>query len=138
MSRKTSRLCGALSQGKLVQLYTQAIKTCQGKLGRLCGALSQGKLVQLYTRAISLSRKLAGEKLVHRIHEQWKQPRNLSRKTWSCVQGLRTSRLKFDFSLTNEVCVLDHWKHTIEYKKSIHATYYIVFYCSITLTFSNN
>ena len=27
-------------------------KTCQGKLGRLCGALSRGKLVQLYTRAI--------------------------------------------------------------------------------------
>ena len=28
----SSRLCGALSQGKLVQLYTRAIKTCQGKL----------------------------------------------------------------------------------------------------------
>ena len=31
---------------------TRANKTCQGKLGRLCGALSRGKLVQLYTRAI--------------------------------------------------------------------------------------
>ena len=30
--RKLDRLCGALSQGKLVQLYTRAIKTCQGKL----------------------------------------------------------------------------------------------------------
>ena len=26
--------------------YTRANKTCQGKLSRLCGALSQGKLVQ--------------------------------------------------------------------------------------------
>ena len=49
---KLSRLYGALNQGKLVQLYTRAIKTRQGKLGRLCGALNQGKLVQLYTRAI--------------------------------------------------------------------------------------
>ena len=56
------RLCGVLSQGKVVQLYAQAIKTCQGKL--------------------------LGKKLVHRTHEQGKLPRNLSRKTWSSVRDL--------------------------------------------------
>ena len=55
-------------------------KTCQGKLGRLCGgALSQGKLVQLYTRAIKTcqGKLIVGKKFVHRTHEQGKLPRNL-------------------------------------------------------------
>ena len=54
--------------------YTQANKTCQGKLGRLCGALSQGKLVQLYTRAIKTCQgKLLGKNLfiVHTSKESY-------------------------------------------------------------------
>ena len=67
---------------------TQANKTCQGKLGRLCGALSQGKLVQLYTRAIKTCQGKLLEKLVHRTHEQGKLPSNLSRKPWSSVRAI--------------------------------------------------
>ena len=37
----------------------------------------------------NLSRKCCGEKLVHCTHEQVKLPRNLSRKTWLCVRGLK-------------------------------------------------
>ena len=59
--QKLGRLCGALTQGKLVHLYTRAIKTCQGKLLE--------KTCSSYTRARNLQR-------------------NLSRKTWSSVRGL--------------------------------------------------
>ena len=64
MSRKTSRLCGVLSQGKLVQLYTRAIKTCQGKLF--------GK--NLF--------------IVHTRKESYQG--DLSRKTWSSVRALHS------------------------------------------------
>ena len=51
-------------------------KTCQGKLGRLCGALSQGKLVQLYTRAIKTCQGKLLEKnlfIVHTSRESWQE-----------------------------------------------------------------
>ena len=48
--------------------YTRANKTCQGKLGRLCGGLSQGKLVQLYTRAIKTCQGKLLEKNLFIVH----------------------------------------------------------------------
>ena len=54
---KLGRLCGALSQGKLVQLYTRAIKTCQGKLlGK--------KTCSSYTRAREAAKELVKENLI--------------------------------------------------------------------------
>ena len=54
---KLDRLCGALSQGKLVQLYTRAIKTCQGKLLRK-------KTCSSYTRARKAAKELVKENLI--------------------------------------------------------------------------
>ena len=53
---KLGRLCGALGQGKLVQLYTRAIKTCQEKL--------LGKTCSSYTRARKATKQLVKETLV--------------------------------------------------------------------------
>ena len=83
----------AFEQGSLPKTcqfmsYTRANKTRQGKLGRLYGALNQGKLVQLYTRAIKTCQgKLLGKNLFVVHTSKGKPTRNLSRKTWSSVQG---------------------------------------------------
>ena len=69
--------------------YTdEQIKLVKEKLVVCAGALSQGKPVQLYTRAIKTCQgKLLGKNLFVVHTSKGKPTRNLSRKTWSSVQG---------------------------------------------------
>ena len=73
--------------------YTSANKTCQGKLGRLCWALSQGKLVHLYTRAIkTCPRKIVGKKTCSSYTRARKVTKELVKENLLVCAGLKRVR----------------------------------------------
>ena len=82
-----------LVKEKLVNLCRTQGKTCQGKLGRLCGALSQGKLVQLYTRAIkTCPRKIVGKKTCSSYTRARKVTKELVKENLLVCAGLKRVR----------------------------------------------